>query len=342
VSEDATRRPRLLDRVREEIRLRHSSIRTEEAYVLWIRRFIVFHGKRHPPHMGGGAKAAVVNHPPGAGQLGAGPHKPPLAVEGNVAAATQNQALNALVFLYRQVLGREIGDIRDRVRARKPRRLPVVLTPAEVKAVLSRLEGVHRLLAELMYGSGLRLLESVRLRIKDVDFAQREVLVRDGKGRRDRVTVLPQHATGALSAQLAVARALHQADLSKGYGSVFLPDALARKYPGAERDWRWQYVFPSEARSRDPRSGEVRRHHLSESAVQRAVRKAVRESGVAKPASCHSLRHSFATHLLVNGYDIRTVQELLGHRSVNTTMIYTHVLNRGGRAVRSPLDAPPG
>ena len=327
MSDDEARKPRLPDRVREEIRLRHYSIRTKEAYVQWIRRFIVFHGKRHPLEMGGAEMAAFLTH---------------LAVEGKVAAATQNQALNALVFLYREVSKRKVEDLGDLVRAKKPRRLPVVLTPSEVSSVLSRLTGVHRLVAGLMYGAGLRLLESTRMRVKDVDFARREIIVRDGKGRRDRVTVLPQRATEALSAQLVVARALHHADLAEGYGSVYLPDALARKYPHADRDWRWQYVFPADTRSRDARSGAVRRHHLSETAVQRAVKKAVRESGVAKAASCHSFRHSFATHLLENAYDIRTVQELLGHRSANTTMIYTHVLNRGGRAVRSPLDSPPG
>jgi integron integrase len=324
---DEARRPRLLDRVRSEIRLRHYSIRTEEAYLLWIRRFIVFHGKRHPLGMGGAEVAAFLTH---------------LAVEGKVAAATQNQALSALVFLYREVLKTDVEEIRGVVRAKKARRLPVVLTAAEVKALLSQLENPYRLLAELMYGSGLRLLESVRLRAKEVDFERREILIRDGKGRRDRVTVLPERAAAALRSQLGIARALHDADLSEGYGSVFLPAALARKYRGADREWGWQYVFPSEKRSRDPRSGVVRRHHLSEAAVQRGVKKAVRQSRIAKPASCHSLRHSFATHLLENGYDIRTVQELLGHRSVSTTMIYTHVLNRGGRAIRSPLDSPPG
>ncbi len=324
---DEARRPRLLDRVRSEIRLRHYSIRTEEAYTLWIRRFIVVHGKRHPLEMGAAEVAGFLTH---------------LAVEGKVAAATQNQALSALVFLYREVLKANVEEIRDVVRAKKARRLPVVLTPAEVKAVLSQLENPYRVLAELMYGSGLRLLESVRLRVREVDFERREILIRDGKGRRDRVTVLPERAAAALRTQLGIARALHDADLSEGYGSVFLPTALARKYRGADREWRWQYVFPSEKRSRDPRSGAVRRHHLSEAAVQRAVKKAVRQSRIAKPASCHSLRHSCATHLLENGYDIRTVQELLGHRSVSTTMIYTHVLNRGGRAIRSPLDSPPG
>ncbi|HUG36033.1 MAG TPA: integron integrase [Candidatus Limnocylindrales bacterium] len=327
MSDGTTRAPRLLGRVRAVIRLRHYSIRTEQAYVQWIRRFILFHGKRHPAEMGGVEVAAYLTH---------------LAVRDNVAAATQNQALNALVFLYRVVLEREALDLGPVVRARKPRHLPVVLTPAEARAVLSGLEGAHRLAAELMYGAGLRVLECVRLRVKDLELARGEIVVRDGKGRRDRVTMLPDRVGQGLAAQLRLARALHEADLAEGFGSVHMPDTLARKYRGADREWTWQYVFPADRRARDPRSGVVRRHHLSESALQRAVKRAVRRARIAKPASCHSLRHSLATHLLENGYDIRTVQELLGHRSVATTMVYTHVLNRGGRAVRSPLDAPPG
>ncbi len=261
-----------------------------------------------------------------------------LAVEGNVAAATQNQALNAISFLYRRVLDRELGDLGSMVRAKKRRHLPVVLTRPEVIDLLARLEGVHRLAASLMYGAGLRLMETVRLRAKDLDLERGELVVRNGKGGRDRVTVLPARLVGPLRDQLAQARALHQADLSEGFGSVFLPDALARKFRGADREWPWQYVFPAAARSRDPRSGVLRRHHLGESAVQRAVKRAVCEAGFVKRASCHSLRHSFATHLLESGYDIRTVQQLLGHRNVATTMVYTHVLNRGGLAVQSPLD----
>jgi integron integrase len=326
LSNHAPQAPRLLDRVRSAIRVRHYSIRTEQAYVQWIRRFILFHRKRHPAEMGGAEIAAFLTH---------------LAVEGNVAESTQNQALNAIVFLYRVVLEMKIDDLGQVVRARKPRRLPVVLTLAETRAVLSRLEGVHRLAAELLYGAGLRLLECVGLRVKDLEFARGEIVVRDGKGRRDRVTMLPERVRKGLSVQLALARAIHEADLSAGFGSVYLPTALARKYRGADRDWPWQYVFPSEKRARDPRSGVVRRHHLSESTLQRAVKRTIREAQIVKPASCHSLRHSFATHLLENGYDIRTVQELLGHRSVTTTMVYTHVLNRGGKGVRSPLDSPP-
>jgi len=305
------------------MRLRHYSIRTEEAYVHWIRRFIRFSGGRHPREMGAQEIVAFLSH---------------LAVDGNVAAATQNQALNALSFLYGRILGRELGDLGSIARAKKPRRLPVVLTRSEVIELLSRLDGVHRLAAGLMYGAGLRLMETVRLRAKDVDLARREILIRNGKGGRDRVTVLPVRLVGALSSQLVRARALHRADLAEGFGSVYLPDALARKYRGADREWGWQYILPAACRSRDPRSGVMRRHHLGEGAVQRAVKHAAREAGLVKRASCHSLRHSFATHLLESGYDIRTVQQLLGHRSVATTMIYTHVLNRGGLAVRSPLD----
>ncbi len=326
LSSDSTRAPRLLERVRSAIRVRHYSIRTEQAYIQWIRRFILFHGKRHPAELGGAEIATFLSH---------------LAVDGNVAESTQNQALNAIVLLYRVVLEQEVTDLGAVVRARKPRRLPVVLTPVEVRGVLARLDGVHRLTAELMYGAGLRLLECVRLRIKDIEFARGEIVVRDGKGRRDRVTVLPERVRKRLSAQLARVRAIHEADLAEGFGSVHLPHALARKYRGADRDWPWQYAFPSDRRARDPRSGLVRRHHISESALQRAVKRAVGEARIAKPASCHSLRHSFATDLLAAGYDIRTVQEVLGHRSVATTMVYTHVLNRGGRGVRSPLDSTP-
>jgi integron integrase len=261
-----------------------------------------------------------------------------LAVERNVAAATQNQALNALSFLYRRVLDREVGDLGSMARAKKRHHLPVVLTRREVIDLLSRLEGVNCLAAGLMYGAGLRLMETVRLRIKDLDLERGELVVCNGKGGRDRITVLPARLASPLRDQLAKVRALHQADLAEGFGSVFLPDALARKFRGADREWSWQYVFPAAARSRDPRSGALRRHHIGEGGVQRAVKRAVREAGLVKRASCHSLRHSFATHLLESGYDIRTVQQLLGHRSVTTTMIYTHVLNRGGLAVKSPLD----
>jgi integron integrase len=314
---------RLLDRVRGALRVRHYSLRTEQAYVQWIRRFVLYHGTRHPDAMGGPEVSAFLSH---------------LAVDGGVSASTQNQALNALVFLYRDVLGRPLGDLGSLVRARTQRRLPVVLTRGEVRRLLAGLPGVHHLMASLLYGSGLRLMECVRLRVKDLELERLEVLVRDGKGRRDRVTTLSRSLLGALRGQLERARLAHEADLAEGYGDVWLPDALAKKYPSAGREWIWQWVFPAERRSFDPRGGVVRRHHVHEASLQRAVRRAVRGAGIAKPASCHTLRHSFATHLLEAGYDIRTVQELLGHRSVATTMIYTHVLNRGGRGVRSPLD----
>lgn len=316
-------RARLLDEVRRVIRLRHYSIRTEEAYVQWVRRFVRFHGMRHPREMGAREAEAFLTH---------------LAVDRCVAASTQNQALNALLFLYREVLEREIPALDDFARARRPARLPVVLTRAEVRAVLAQLSGVHWIMASLLYGSGLRLLECLRLRVKDLDLARHGVLVRDGKGRRDRITVLPESLNHPLRAHLLRVRAVHEGDLAYGFGAVHLPRALAAKYPSAPREWAWQWVFPARRRSVDPRSGRVRRHHVSEKVLQSAVREAVRKAKLAKPAGCHTLRHSFATHLLESGYDVRTVQELLGHRNLQTTMIYTHVLNRGGRGVRSPLD----
>jgi integron integrase len=316
-------RPRFLDQVRHAIRVKHYSIRTEEAYVQWIRRFIVFHGKRHPQELGRQEVEAFLTH---------------LAVEGKVAAATQNQALNALVFLYREIIGRDIGMLQDVVRAKRPTRVPTVLSVDEVTAVLNRLDGTTALMARLLYGSGLRLMECVRLRVKDVDFGYRQITVRDGKGQKDRVTMLPVALVDPLSVHLARVKRLHEADLAEGFGAVYLPHALERKYPNASREWGWQYVFPASKRSMDPRSGAIRRHHVAETVLQRAVKQAVRTAGVAKPASCHTLRHSFATHLLANGSDIRTVQELLGHHDVSTTMIYTHVLKQGGLAVKSPLD----
>jgi integron integrase len=315
--------PRLLDQLRMALRVRHASPRTVETYVHWLRRFIVFHGKRHPRELGPEAITAFLND---------------LAVERNVAASTQNQALNAIVFLYKRVLDRDVPELEQLVRARRPRRLPVVLTRDEVRAVLTRLEGTSKLVASLLYGSGLRLLEALALRVKDVDFATREIRLRDGKGRRDRVVPLPDALAPVLEAHLMRVRELHQQDLANGFGAAPLPDALARKYPNASREWGWQWVFPATSRYEDPATGAERRHHLHETAVQRAVRAAVVNAGIAKHATCHTLRHSFATHLLTSGYDIRTVQELLGHASVRTTMIYTHVLNRGGLGVRSPLD----
>ena len=317
-------KPKLLDQVRAKIRLKHYSIRTEQAYVDWIRRYILFHGKRHPQEMGKPEVEQFLSH---------------LAVERNVAASTQNQALSAILFLYKEVLEKNIGWLDDVERAKRPARLPVVLTAAEVRAVLAHLEGRHRLMANLLYGAGLRLMECVRLRVKDLDFEYRQITVRDGKGQKDRLTMLPDALAGPLRTHLADVKILHEQDLQEGFGNVYLPFALERKYPNAGREWGWQYVFPASQRSIDPRSNIERRHHLDEQTLQRAFKSAVRASGIAKPASCHSLRHSFATHLLMSGYDIRTVQELLGHKDVSTTMIYTHVLNRGGRGVVSPLDA---
>ncbi len=313
----------LLDRVRDRIRFKHYSIRTEQAYVDWIRRFIVFHGKRHPADLGVAEVEAFLTH---------------LAVDGEVASSTQNQAKSALLFLYREVLGIELPWLDHVQNAKTPQRRPVVLTRAEVTRVLGGLKGVHALLGRLLYGTGMRIMEGVRLRVTDVDFARREILVRNGKGAKDRVTMLPRGIAGALHAHLGDVRLLHVADLRNGYGAVWLPHALARKYPAAALEWRWQYVFPADRISPDPRSGNVRRHHLGDQAFQRAMRQAVRDAGIDKLATPHTLRHSFATHLLESGYDIRTVQELLGHSSVSTTMIYTHVLNRGGRGVVSPLD----
>jgi integron integrase len=315
---------RLLDRVRDAVRARHYSIRTEEAYVGWIRRYILFHAKRHPDEMGEPEINAFLTH---------------LAVTLRVGAATQNQALAALLFLYRRVLGREMGAPGNLVRAKRPTRLPAVLTRAEVRAILGRMEGTPRLVALLLYGSGMRLLECLRLRVKDVEFAYNRIVVRDAKGAKDRPLPLPQVAGAALAAWLSQVKRRHAGDLAEGFGAVYLPDALARKYPGSEKEWAWQWVFPAARRSIDPRSQVERRHHLHESVIQRAFAQAVRDVGIKKPGHCHTLRHSFATHLLEDGYDIRTIQELLGHADVKTTMIYTHVLNRtGGRGIRSPAD----
>jgi integron integrase len=315
--------PRLLARVRDKIRLKHYSIRTEQAYVDWIRRFIRFHGKRHPGELGAAEVEAFLTD---------------LAVARNVAASTQNQAKSALLFLYKDVLGIDLPWLERVERAKAPARLPVVLTRDEVICVLAGLRGVHALIGRLLYGTGMRVMEAMLLRVKDIDFARREILIRDGKGMKDRVAVLPVAIVARMRGQLDLARELHKADVALGFGAVWLPHALARKYSLAASEWAWQYVFPAEDLSRDPRSGIVRRHHISDQAFQRAMRQAVRDAGLTKPATPHTLRHSFATHLLESGYDIRTVQELLGHNDVSTTMIYTHVLNRGGRAVVSPLD----
>jgi integron integrase len=319
----AAPRVRLLDRVRAAIRARHYSRRTEDAYVGWIRRFVLYHGKRHPAEMAA---------PEITGFLTA------LAVDGHVASSTQNQALSALLFLYRDVLEQDIPWIDGIVRARRPERLPVVLTRDEVRALLSRLEGPTRLMAYLMYGGGLRLLECCRLRVQDLDFGANQIVVRAGKGDKDRVTMLPAAVKAELVRHLGAMQAQHRLDVLRGAGWVELPTALARKYPNAGRDWRWQWVFPATRTYVEPLSRQRRRHHLHESVVQRAVKDAAHRAGLAKRAGPHTLRHSFATHLLESGHDIRTVQELLGHRDVSTTMIYTHVLNRGPAAVRSPAD----
>lgn len=317
-------RPRLLDQVRAVIRVRHYSLRTEEAYIHWIKRFIYFHGRRHPAEMGEPEITAFLNH---------------LAVKEDVSASTQNQALSALLFLYREVLRKDLKWLEELKRPKRPARLPVVLTRREVEAVLSQLQGTKWLMASLLYGSGLRLMECLRLRVKDVDFEYRQLVVRDGKGAKDRVTMLPESLLELLKKHLERVKVLHEGDLAEGFGEVNMPHALWRKYPNAARQWGWQFVFPSARRSVDPLNGVIRRHHVYENVLQRAIKEAVRNTGTPKPASCHTLRHCFATHLLQGGYDIRTVQELLGHKDVSTTMIYTHVLNKGGRGVVSPLDA---
>ena len=315
--------PRLLDRVRHAMRTRHYSRRTEKAYVGWIKRYIFFHGKRHPAEMGAAEVSRFLTA---------------LAVDRKVAASTQNQAMNALVFLYRVVLEHDLPWLDDVVRARRPRHLPVVFTRDEIRRVLARLDGPSRLIALLLYGCGLRLLECLQLRMKDLDFTANQITIRSGKGDRDRVTMLPATAKPGLLERIACVRRQHAHDVERGGGWVWLPDALARKYPRAAREVGWQWVFPATRHYVDTLTGQQRRHHLHETLVQRAVRDALRAAGIAKHASCHTFRHSFATHLLEDGHDIRTVQELLGHRDVTTTMIYTHVLNRGPAAVRSPAD----
>jgi integron integrase len=313
----------LIEQVRERIRYRHYSYRTEQAYVEWVKRFVRFHGLRHPREMGREAIEAFLNH---------------LAVERNVATSTHNQALSALLFLYGQVLGVELPWLGDIERPKRPPRRPVVLTLEEVRRVLAHLDGSNQLMGRLLYGTGMRLMECVRLRVKDLDLARSEIVVRDSKGGRDRITMVPRALRADLRDQLARARVFWQHDRSRGAPGVELPAALGRKYPKGADAWSWFWVFPSDAFSRDPRTGIDRRHHMHEEKLQRAIKRAVHASCIVKPATAHTLRHSFATHLLESGYDIRTVQELLGHRDVSTTMIYTHVLNRGGRAVVSPLD----
>ena len=320
---DAPGPQRLLLRISDRIRFKHYSIRTEQAYVEWIKRFIYFHHKRHPSELGAPDVEAFLTD---------------LAVTRRVAANTQNQAKSAILFLYKEVLGIELPWLDGIESAKSSVRLPVVLTSDEVQKLLRHLRGVHFLVGRLLYGTGMRIMEAMRLRVKDVDFARHEIIVRDGKGAKDRITMLPRELEGPLGRQLIGVAKIHRADLAEGFGDVYLPNALAHKYPNAGREWAWQFVFPAERRSIDPRSGVIRRHHLGDQAFQRAMRQALRDAAITKLATPHTLRHSFATHLLESGYDIRTVQELLGHSDVSTTMIYTHVLNRGGRAVISPLD----
>jgi integron integrase len=313
-----------LDSVRRVIRTLHYSIRTEQSYLSWIKQYILYHGKRHPRDM------SVVE---------VGEFLSYLANERNVATATQNQALNALNFLYKRVLNQPLGELQGVVRAKRPKRLPVVLSADEVNSLFDQLSGLHLLIAKLMYGSGMRLMETLRLRIKDVDFSMQAIIIREGKGNKDRITVLPECLAANMKNQIERVRLLHKSDLEAGFGEASLPFSLSRKYPQAPFQTGWQYVFPSQNRAREPRSGKTKRHHIHRSSVQNAIKNAVRASGIEKPASSHTLRHSFATHLLETGTDIRTLQELLGHKDVSTTMIYTHVLNKGGRGVRSPLDS---
>lgn len=315
--------PKLLDSVRDRIRAKHYSLRTEEAYVSWIRRFILYHRKKHPSAMG----AEEVNQ-----------FLTSLAVERKVSAVTQNQALSAILFLYREVLHDPLPWLQDLVRAERRRRLPVVLTVDEVAAVIGRIDGTTKIITQLLYGSGLRLMECLRLRVKDLDFSRRQIILHDTKGKDDRMTMLPMAVIAPLREHLDRVHSLHQDDLSRGFGAVWLPDAFAVKSRNAEREWRWQWVFPARSMSVDPRSGVKRRHHVHETVIQKAVRTAAGATGIEKRVTCHTFRHSFATHLLERGHDIRTVQELLGHRDVTTTMIYTHVLQRGASGVRSPLD----
>jgi len=316
-------KPRLLDRVREALRLRHYSYRTEQQYVGWIRRFVIFNNRRHPAQLGGSDVEAFLTH---------------LAVDRHVSAATQAQALAAILFLYKRVLNVDLPWLGGVVRATRPKRLPVVLSRQEVRQVLGRLQGQYWLIASLLYGSGLRLMEALRLRVKDVNLEQHLIVVRDGKGLKDRVTILPDTLLEPVRRQLEEVHELHRSAIRIGFAGVELPFALARKYPGAQLDIGWQYVFPAKRPSPDPRTGVWRRHHIYEDSLQRQVKAAIRAAGIDKPASCHTFRHCFATHLIESGADIRTVQELMGHASVKTTQIYTHVLNRGGIAARSPLD----
>lgn len=314
---------KLLDQVRMTIRKKHYSIRTEQAYVKWTRDYILFHGKRHPTEMGEPEINSFLSS---------------LASTKRVAASTQNQALNAIVFLYKHVLGIELGSFGSIEKAKRPEKLPVVLSKGEVQRLLGRMDGVTGLAAMLLYGTGMRLMECIRMRVKDIDFDRGQIIIREGKGAKDRSTMLPESLVSELKGHLEKVRDIHDNDLENGFGEVYLPGALGKKYPKAPKEWGWQYVFPSTKISKDPRSGKERRHHMDESSLQKAVKRGGRAAGIVKRVTPHTFRHSFATHLLENGYDIRTVQELLGHKSVQTTMIYTHVIKKGGMGVQSPLD----
>ncbi len=318
---------KLLDQVRNKIRLKHYSIRTEQAYTGWIKRFIFFHNKQHPKDLGKEHIESFLSH---------------LAVEGKVAASTQNQAFNALLFLYRDVMDIEFPSHINSLRAKTPQRRPTVLTRNEVFEIINSMSGVFQLVVKILYGCGMRGIESVRLRVKDIDFGMNQIMIRNAKGQKDRITMLPESVADSLKEHLEYVKNIHKKDLEDGYGSVYLPNALSRKYKNAEKSWIWQYVFPSVQLSVDPRSGVTRRHHLHLNSLNQAIRKAVKMSRTPKQVTSHTFRHSFATHLLESGYDIRTIQDLLGHKDVSTTMIYTHVLNKGGRAVKSPLDSPRG
>jgi integron integrase len=314
---------KLLEQVRSVLRVKHYSYKTEQSYIHWIKRYIYFNNKTHPKDMGGNEISAFLSY---------------LAVKEKVSASTQNQALCALVFLYRNVLNIDPGQFPEILWSKRPKRLPVVFTEKEARSILKNLTGVHWLMGVLLYGSGLRLQECLNLRVKDLDFEYKQVTVRNGKGGKDRVTMLPESLIMPLKEQIRKVRNLHQKDLANGFGSVYLPDALEKKYPNAAKEFGWQFIFPGRNISQDPRTGISRRHHLHESVLQKVVKIAIKKAGIYKHAGCHTFRHSFATHLLEAGYDIRTVQELLGHKDVSTTMIYTHVLNRGGKGVKSPAD----
>ena len=314
---------KLLDQVRITLRTNHYSRKTEESYVSWIKRFVLFNNKRHPNELSEGEIKKYLEY---------------LAVKQHVSSSTQNQALCAIIFLYKRVLKKKLGDFGELIWAKKSKRLPVILAQEEIKKLLAQLSGTYWIMANLLYGSGLRLNECLQLRVKDIDFIYNQVTIRDPKGDKDRVTMLPERVIDPLKKHLEKVRRLHERDIQKGYGRVHLPNALVRKYPNADKEWGWQYIFPSAQLAIDPEDGVLRRHHIYETVLQKAVKEAVRKAGIVKPASCHTLRHSFATQLLQSGYDIRTVQELLGHRDVKTTMIYTHVLKKGGLGVRSPAD----